>query len=219
MKKSLIFVLMASILSGALNAGFAMEAKAADLTEDERDKFEDYLEDNLKEDFFSSKTQGSLYGASFTLADVNDDGHDDLVITGALGLRTMTFSEVYMHIGNKYVAVPINGTISKIDKNSIYVTTEDYEQAGAIRYSYREVFNISKKGKVTCKLAHKKSVMYYDVDKEKEYPEGRLLSRVFYKDEKKVKKATYKAELKKYSFKKLKFKEINEDNIEEAFDD
>lgn len=52
-----------------------------------------------------------MYDPEFYVYDINGDGHKDIIVTGRLGLRTMTYSEVYMHVDGKYKAVPVIGSL------------------------------------------------------------------------------------------------------------
>ena len=72
------------------------EAKTAMLTKEEKKTFSKYLNGGMKKDqfgstYYQSKKQGILYNAKFYVYDINGDGHKDVIVSGALGLRSMTF--------------------------------------------------------------------------------------------------------------------------------
>ena len=72
-----------------------------------------------------------LYNAQFFVYDVNGDGHKDVIVSGVLGIRTMTFSEIYMHVDGKYKVIPIRGTVQGVSSKGVNSVVNDYVYAGA----------------------------------------------------------------------------------------
>ena len=210
---SLILVMVCGIISG-INPSQVSEPT---LSSTEKRQFSKYISERMEVTEygtnFSSDEFGMIYGAKFSLCDVNQDGCKDLVITGALGLRTMTLSEVYMHVGDKYVTVPYGGTITGVGKKGICIDTDDYEQAGAIRYTDESIYKIDSKGNSKSKLQFFKSVMFYDIENNIEYKKGKLLSKNYYINGKKTTKAKYNTIRKKYKFKSIKWHNMTKTNI------
>lgn len=218
MKKRIIsLMLSATMFCGMLVCGQTLDINAATLSTAEKKQFTKYLNDHMEVTEyginFISDENGIMYGPTFSLCDVNQDGRQDLIVTGALGLRTMTFSEVYMHAGNKYVTIPYAGTITGVGKKGIRIETDDYEMAGAIRYYDESIYNISSKGVSKIKIQHWKETMFYDIDTDTAYDSGKVLSNSYFKDGKKTTKAKYQATRKNYKFSKVKWYTLSPKNV------
>ena len=205
----------ALIFTGTAYASENVAYAAGKLTTSEVREFKKYLNDGRGEDTsFMMKKNGCVYGAKFCLYDVNQDGHKDLIVTGYLGMRSMTFTEVYLHIGKKYIAIPYDGTLVGIHKNGIKFLTEDYAQAGLIRYTDIEVYKINTRGKSTQKLAKYRTFSWYDEENDTEYPDGKLLELTYKVNGKKTSKKAYVNAMKKYKFSKVKWHTVNKKNID-----
>ncbi len=100
-KKALGILLMTCVL---LFASITQsKAATATMTQAERKVYTKWLLNGITKTqygtYYKSKTQGIMYDPEFYVYDINGDGHKDIIVTGRLGLRTMTYSEVYMHVG------------------------------------------------------------------------------------------------------------------------
>lgn len=155
-------------------------------------------------------------GGTFTLYDVNGDGRKELLISGALGLRSATFTIIYSYDGKKFHHTEVRGTLTKVSSKGFFTDSDDYEQAGAITYSDDTCFTLTKKGKAKEKY-QESIVMEYDSEKETYNVTSHNYYK--YKDGKQtaIKKAAYKKGVKSFEFKKIgkkvKAYEINDENI------
>lgn len=191
------------------------DVEAATLTKAEKKKFSKYLNDGIKDGYFKSKTQGNLYGATFYVYDINGDGHKDVIVSGALGLRSMTFSEIYMHVDGKYKAIPIRGTLSGVSSKGLNVKEHDYAYAGAERYYSRVAYKFDKHGNITAECSYNTSTLYYDMATGKEYKKGKVLSKTYLDaNRNKISKSKYKKTLNQTNKKKnVKMHSITKSNI------
>ena len=214
-KKIMIAILASTLVFGGMTYGMDSVVYAAGkLTVSEKREFKKYLNDGMGDNGrFMTKETGLIYESKFFFYDVNNDGHKDLIVTGALGLRSMTFTEVYLHAGKKYIAIPYNGTLVGVHKNGMKFLTEDYGMAGAVRYTDVEVYRMNAKGKSTQKLAKNQTVMWYDEEKDIEYPDGKILELKYKVNGKISSSKDYVRAMKKYKFSKVKWHTVNKKNI------
>lgn len=116
-----------------------------------------------------------MYNPEFYVYDINGDGHKDIIVTGRLGLRTMTYSEVYMHVNGKYKAIPVRGSLYCVSNAGIYTIEDDYSSAGAVRYHTLSTYKFSKHGKISQNYTFSKTTMYYDIDRNIRYKNGKVI--------------------------------------------
>lgn len=77
--------------------------------------------------FVSPETGAPIYEAVFAMVDVNNDGVDDVVISGKSGLRDQDLSEVYYYedINGAFYAATFTGYIALAGKDYVYIVNED----------------------------------------------------------------------------------------------
>jgi hypothetical protein len=182
------FALSAAFVLGLLISAAPVDAQAKALTEEEKTKFAEYI-------------NGSMHSsiAKFNLYDVNNDGRKDLVILD-YGNGIMQYTTIYMHIGSSYKEVYFDGEMTSYGKKgvkAVYGMTNG--MTGTVASTETTVYNISKKGKLTTKLVQTKDNINN--------------SSTYKVNGKKSNAKKYKAALKKYSFTKVKWKDLNDDNI------
>lgn len=202
--------------SGTCAAKTAEAARAATLTKAEKKQFRKYLKGGIMDNYFSSKKQGPIYGAKFFVYDINGDGHKDVIVSGALGLRSKCLSEIYMHVDGKYKVIPIDGVLSGVSSKGLNFVDEDYSGAGAIRYYARVAYKFDKHGKIISADSYNIETMYYDTASGKEYPDGKVTSKTYLnKKGKKISASAYKKSLAQTNKKKnVKMHKITEANID-----
>lgn len=195
------------------------EVKAATLTKAEKQQFSKYLKNGIKRDkystYYKSKKQGIMYNARFFVYDINGDGHKDVIVSGLLGLRTMSFSEIYMHVDGKYKVIPIRGTLQGVSSKGINVIENDYSGAGEEYYYSRIAYKFDKHGNITAENSYNTVTLYYDAKKNKEYKNGKVISKKYLNASgKKIKKSTYKKTLNQTNKKKnVKMYDVTKANI------
>lgn len=195
------------------------EVNAATLTKAEKQQFSKYLKNGIKHDkystYYNSKKQGIMYGARFFVYDINGDGHKDVIVSGVLGLRTMSFSEIYMHVDGKYKVIPIRGTLQGVSSKGINVIENDYSGAGEKYYYSRIAYKFDKHGNITAENSYNTITLYYDVTKNKEYKNGKIISKKYLNASgKKIGKSTYKKTLNQTNKKKnVKMYDVTKANI------
>lgn len=193
-------------------------ASSSRMTKSEKKTFTRYLKGGLEEtdygSIYKSKKQGMLCGASFYVYDINGDGHKDVIVSGALGLRTMTFSEIYMHVDGKYKVIPIRGTLNAVSSKGIYTIEEDYTNAGAERYYSYVVYKFDKHGNIIAEYSYNKTILFYDMATDTHYEKGKVTN-LSYKDIKyrDISKKKFKKALSQVNKKKVKMHTINNANI------
>lgn len=219
-KKMIGVVVMAVICVLVFTFTGTCEAKAATLTKAEKKQFSKYLKGGIKSNqfgttYYNSKKQGTLYGAQFFVYDINGDGHKDVIVSGALGLRTMTFSEIYMHVDGKYKVIPIRGTVQGVSSKGLNSIENDYTYAGAERYYSRIAYKFDKHGNIIAEHSYNTATMFYDVETQKEYKKGKTLYKKYLNASgKKISKSTYKKTLAKTNKKKkIKMHKITKANV------
>lgn len=193
-------------------------ASAATMTKAEKAQFSSYLKRGMGHDGYSTTFQtlksGRMYSPKFFVYDVNGDGHKDVIVTGAVGLRSATFSEVYMHVGKKYVAVPISGTPKAVSSKGIYSVLDDYSMAGAIRYHTCYACVVNRSGKITTENSYNTTKMFYDVATGKNYKNGKLIQKEYLNVKgKKISKSAYDKSVKQVNKKKVKMYKLTSANI------
>lgn len=176
-KKTLGILLMTCVL---LFASITQsEAATATMTQAERKVYTKWLLNGITKTqygtYYKSKTQGIMYNPEFYVYDINGDGHKDIIVTGRLGLRTMTYSEVYMHVNGKYKAIPVRGSLYGVSNAGIYTIEDDYSSAGAVRYHTLSTYKFSKHGKISQNYTFSKTTMYYDIDRNIRYKNGKII--------------------------------------------
>lgn len=156
------------------------DAATATMTQAEKKVFNKWLITGIKKteygSYYMSKTQGIMYNPQFYVCDINGDGHKDVIVTGRLGMRTMTYSEVYMHVDGKYKVIPVEGSLYGLSSRGIYMVMDDYSYAGAVRYHSLLTYRFDKHGRVSRQYQYRKVTMYYDVDRKIKYKDGKVTS-------------------------------------------
>ena len=218
-KKNIRIVALTLLCAFVFTFTVTCEAKAATLSKAEKKKFSKYLQGGIVHkqygSYYKSKKQGILYSAQFFVYDINNDGHKDVIVSGALGLRTMTFSEIYMHVDGKYKVIPIRGTLNGVSSKGLNVIENDYSGAGAERYHSRIAYKFDKHGNITAEHSYNIDTLFYDVSTNTEYKKGKILSKKYLDaNGKKISKSTYKKTLQQTNKKKnVKMHEITKANI------
>lgn len=87
-------------------------------------------------DDYVSEVFGPFCGSSYYLYDVNDDGLDDLIIEGALGLRDKCYTDIVINGSKDYQVLSFDGTLMGVKDNYLFFSDSDYEGAGEIRYEH-----------------------------------------------------------------------------------
>lgn len=150
----------ALIFTGTAYASENVAYAAGKLTTSEVREFKKYLNDGRGEDTsFMMKKNGCVYGAKFCLYDVNQDGHKDLIVTGYLGMRSMTFTEVYK----------INTRGKSTQKLAKYRTFSWYDEENDTEYPDGKLLELTYKvnGKKTSKKAYVNAMKKYKFSKVK----------------------------------------------------
>ncbi len=194
----------------------AKTAGAAALTGAEKKQFRKYLKGGIEDNCYMSKKQGPLYGAEFFVYDINGDGRKDVIVSGALGLRDKSLSEIYMHADGKYKVIPIDGKLKGVSAKGLNFVDEDYSGAGEIRYYSRTAYRFDRHGRMIAADSYSVETMYYDTASGKEYPNGKVVSKK-YLDIKgqKISQSVYKKSLAKTNKKKnVKMHAITGTNVD-----
>ncbi len=186
------------------------KVEAATLSKAEKKQFSKWMRKGIQSDYYMSRTQGPMYSTRFYVYDINGDGHKDVIVSGALGLRDLTFSEIYMHVDGKYKVIPIRGTLKGVSSKGLNVQEDDYEMSydGAATYYSRVVYKFDKHGKITAEYSYNTETVYSDTEDKKEY--------VTYLDANgnKISKSKYKKALKQTNKKKnVKMHKLTKRNI------
>lgn len=143
----------------------------------EFDSFDDYIESRVVDEDF-----GLFYGGvtqycstSVALVDVNQDGCEDLVVSGALGLRSKGFTDVILNLPEGFKELSYDGALTKVVDNRLFFTDCDYSGAGETTYDNDYVVEIDNSGNekvlASCELVAK----WYDSNTDTAYEEPIIL--------------------------------------------
>lgn len=146
------------------------------LTPEDAKAFKDYLTTNMDETGIMTETNGYICGGNFTLYDVNGDGHKDLIVYGALGLRTAMLTVVYLNINDQYMEIPFMGEPMGYYDYGLIIANDDYESAGAIRYNGLSVYSIDLDGHDISEVESMTSIQFFDLETGDELEEEKVLS-------------------------------------------
>lgn len=118
--------------------------------------FVDLINDRIDDDpYVTYEGITTLYcGPSIAYVDVNADGRKDLIVAGALGLRSKMFTDVILDLPDGYEAIPFDGEPIEIRGNKLLFGDPDYAQAGAITYEDDYIVEFDKDGKSHEILSH-----------------------------------------------------------------
>ena len=215
--------LIAGALAAAIFVGstVATVQAATRITPAEKKEFKRYLTNGMEYngdyEYFSSE-KGPILSPNFCLYDVNNDGHKDLIVSGARGIRELYFTEIYMHVGKKYVKISYDGMFEGVGKKGILIEIQDYGygedgEGGIVQDDDKYVYQISTKGKSTEKLHKSISVKFSESDMLNENAKGKVLRKIYTMNGKKTTQKKYTAEYKKYAFKKVTWHNLTDSNI------
>jgi hypothetical protein len=208
MTKRMIGVFMTLALSASLVLGSQTEADAASLSKKEKDYYKNvitskqYLEDS-----------GIFDGGSFVMSDLNGDGKKELLIEGALGLRTRTFTIIYSYDGSNFNHYEIDGTVTKALKKGFFADCEDYEGAGEIRYSDTALYKFNKGGDAS-KVVGRDIKSEYNESDDSYSTTSKKTYKMKGTKQVSISKAKFDKTVKNYKLKKLKYHEINDENLD-----
>lgn len=154
------------------------EAATAKLTQSEKKVYTRWMISGIKKSeygtYYNSKRQGIMFGPKFYVYDINGDGHKDVIVTGLLGLRSMSYSEIYMHVDGKYRVIPVKGSLYGVSSQGIYTVEDDYTGAGAEYYKTLTLYKFDKHGRITKHYEYMKTTTYYDMDRNIRYKNGKI---------------------------------------------
>lgn len=94
------------------------------------------------EDFsheYTSNENGIFWEARFYLYDINKDGRNDLIVTGALGLRCKMFTDIVLDMPNGLEEYCFDGVPTFVRDNYVFFDDMDYSGAGEENYITRYV--------------------------------------------------------------------------------
>ena len=218
-KKLIAGALAASIVVGS---SVATVQAATRITPAEKKEFKRYLTNGMEYngdyEYFSSE-KGPILSPNFCLYDVNNDGHKDLIVSGVVGIRELYLTEIYMHVGKKYVKISYDGMFAGVGKKGILIEIQDYGygevgEGGIFQDDDKYVYQISTKGKSTEKLHKSMSVKFSESDMLNENAKGKVLRKIYTMNGKKTTQKKYTAEYKKYAFKKVTWHTLTDSNIQ-----
>lgn len=88
---------------------------------------------------YTSTENGVFWEAKFYLYDINQDGIDDLIVTGALGLRCKMFTDIVLNMPNGPEEYYFDGVPTFVRDNYVFFDDMDYSGAGEENYITRYV--------------------------------------------------------------------------------
>lgn len=157
------------------------EAASVTMTKSEKRVYSRWMLSGIRQTeygpYYQSKKQGVMYDPKFYVYDINGDGHKDIIVTGSLGLRIKTYSEIYMHVNGKYKVIPVRGTVKGVSSRGIYSVEDDHIGAGQVYYHSLMLYRFDKHGRIAKQYEDCEIKMFYDRDKNIRYKNGKVISR------------------------------------------
>lgn len=135
----------------------------------EYDNFYDLLSARVSDNPYYTYIGGEDFFLSpaISIVDVNGDGRRDLIVSGVLGLRDKSFTDIILDLPTGFKEISFGGDATSVSDNRVLFSDSDYEGAGEIRISDEYVVEFSTSGDTKQVLEHYSETEYsYDSDEE-----------------------------------------------------
>lgn len=153
--------------------------------DDLKEVYQEYL-DSMKVDGaynISTRCGFVICGPSYDFVDINGDNVDDLIIWGALGLRSKSLCEVCLSNGDDFEAFAFEGMPLGYDGNVVYFSDDDYAEAGALRYTHEYMTEFNTDNSFTNIVELNEAWRWYNPETEESYDDPVLEEWGYYIDE------------------------------------
>lgn len=160
--------------------------------------YEKYINDRASFDesscTFASASNPVYWGPTFCLYDVNQDGEDDLIINGALGLRCKMFSEIVMTTPDGYTTLFFDGEVTGFSENIVFFDDPDYGYAGEEFYEHSYALAFKPDTTYDEILFKRYDAQYADPETDEEWAEPIVLFEGYFVNNEEVTAEEYEAQ-------------------------
>lgn len=202
--KTLVICLVVFLGTCFVNS-VGIEAKSRNLSKKEKT----YYAKVLKKELYNKVEMPLITGGNYILEDLNNDGRKELIITGVVGVRTLSYTILYYYDGKKFHHKSVQGMFVKHSKSKFLINDSDYEGAGEVYYTNYNTYSMSKNGSLK-KVLSKQVVQNYVLNTKTTKCYQRYNGKM-----KKISQKKYNSILKKY--KMVKSKERSKSNVKKDF--